>query len=398
MIRLRVSRPDLLFLRRLVPVNVLVPVPRTGPIVAKNRYPCRIRLQVRRALLDVQNAGRSTGLCDRPRRPKPRPGTGSGAKQHRPGSETSYPEAVTSTRCTEPDAPDDRTEANLEHSLLDVLVELGPVVVALSGGVDSALLAVAAHRADSRRTAYGTSTDTARPESQRSLAVTASSASLATGELEHCRSLADQFGFAWRAVQTDELADPRYLANGHDRCFWCKSALMDQLEAAADGRPITLGVNLDDLGDHRPGQQAAAERGARFPLVEAGFDKHAIRRLAHRWGLPVWNRPAMPCLSSRIPYGTEVTVPLLSRIDRAEAALRELGFSDVRVRHYDDTARIEVPADQLARAATDAAAIVERLDHIGYRYITLDLAGLRSGNLNHAVDRAVDRTRSDNGR
>lgn len=300
-----------------------------------------------------------------------------------------------STRCTE--ALGTVAPAELERSLLGVLADIGPVVVALSGGVDSALLAVAAHRADGARDA-GQSAATSSPGPQRSMAVTASSASLATGELEHCRSLADRFGFDWRSVVTDELADPRYVVNGHDRCFWCKSALMDQLEPVAGGRIITLGVNVDDLGDHRPGQQAAADRGARFPLVEAGFDKAAIRRLARHWDIPVWDRPAMPCLSSRIPYGTEVTIPLLSRIDRAETALRELGFTDVRVRHYDTTARIELPAGQLVRAAAEAATIVDNLTAIGYRYVTLDLAGLRSGNLNHGVDRAAGLGRVDDGR
>ncbi|MDH3296099.1 MAG: ATP-dependent sacrificial sulfur transferase LarE, partial [Acidimicrobiia bacterium] len=217
------------------------------------------------------------------------------------------------------------------------------------------------------------------------LAVTASSASLASGELDHCRDLASRFGFDWRPVDTNELNDPRYLANDGDRCFWCKSALMDQLEPLAEGRTITLGVNLDDLGDHRPGQEAAAQRGARFPLVEAGFTKADVRRLARHWSVPVWDRPAMPCLSSRIPYGTEVSVPLLSRIDRAESVLRGLGFDDVRVRHYDETARIEVPAHQLTRAAELGPEIVAGLGAVGYRYVTLDLAGLQSGNLNHAV-------------
>ncbi len=296
---------------------------------------------------------------------------------------------MTSRSFSGPADPASPTEREREQSLVGMLVDMGPVVVALSGGVDSALLAVAAHRADELRSGAAT---------VRSLAITAASASLATGELEHCRTLAERYGFDWRPTDTEELTDPRYAANGHDRCYWCKSALLDKLEPLAAGRPITLGVNLDDLGDHRPGQQAAAERGARFPLVEAGFDKAAIRRLAHRWQLPVWDRPAMPCLSSRIPYGTEVTVPLLSRIDRAEAALRAMGFDDVRVRHYGDTARIELPADQLARAGAEAATITEQLTPIGYRYITLDLAGLRSGNLNHVVDRPATTVRLDHAR
>jgi uncharacterized protein len=148
---------------------------------------------------------------------------------------------------------------------------------------------------------------------------------------------------------------------------------------------ITLGVNVDDLGDHRPGQEAAASRGARFPLVEAGLTKVDIRALAKHWGLEVWDRPAMPCLSSRLPYGTAVSVPLLSKIDRAEAGLRKLGFEDVRVRHYDDTARIELPANEMMAATEQAAEIVAVVTDAGYRYVTLDLAGLRSGNLNHSV-------------
>ena len=260
-------------------------------------------------------------------------------------------------------APDE-----LGDRLVAACAAVGPTVVAFSGGVDSALLGVAAHRA--------------LPGA--AWLVTADSASLAAGELEHCRAFAAHWSIPWRAAQTAELGDHRYLANATDRCFWCKSALMDRLQpiAAELGASVVLGVNVDDLGDHRPGQQAAAERGALFPMVDAGFTKADVRRLALHWGLDVWDRPAMPCLSSRIPYGTAVSVPLLGRIDRAEAAVRAFGFRDVRVRHYDDTARIELPPDDLVRAAALAPDIAAAVTEAGYRYVTLDLAGLRSGNLN----------------
>ena len=246
------------------------------------------------------------------------------------------------------------------------------MVVAFSGGVDSALLAVAARKALGRDNMH---------------AVTADSASLALGESDHCRSLTDTWDIRWTAVATQEFTDDRYLRNDSDRCFWCKSALMDAVEpiAADSDSVVALGVNLDDLGDHRPGQQAAAERGAVFPLVQAGLQKSDIRQIAKHWGIEVWDRPAMPCLSSRVPYGTGVTVALISRIDRAEASLRSLGFNDVRVRHYQDTARIEVPSADLKRAVTLAEEINSLVKAAGYRYATLDLAGLRSGNLNDAL-------------
>ncbi|MDH5289471.1 MAG: ATP-dependent sacrificial sulfur transferase LarE [Acidimicrobiia bacterium] len=258
------------------------------------------------------------------------------------------------------------------EELQAAIAGIGPLVVGFSGGVDSALLAVAAHR-------------TLRPG--QVLAVTANSASLGSGELDHCRSFAAQWDLEWATVNTQEFDDDRYLANNGDRCFWCKTALMDQLEpvAQARGATVTLGVNVDDLGDHRPGQQAAAERGARFPLVEAGFTKADIRAAARHLGLAEWDRPAMPCLSSRLPYGTAVTVPILSRVDRAEGALHRLGFGEVRVRHYDDTARIEVPPADLSRVVEAADAVVAAVSGAGYRYVTLDLAGFRSGNLNQAL-------------
>jgi uncharacterized protein len=267
--------------------------------------------------------------------------------------------------------PDPALDLKLER-LSTVIADIGPLVVGFSGGVDSSLLAVAAARA------LG---------AERLLAVTASSPSLGSGELDHCRTSATGWGIAWEVIETNELSDERYRANGADRCYWCKSALMDQLGplARTRGATVALGVNTDDLGDHRPGQEAAAARGARFPLVEAGFAKADVRAAARHYGLAVWDRPAMPCLSSRLPYGTAVTVPILSRVDRAEEALRRFGFADVRVRHYGDTARIELPVAEMVRAVTQAGEIVAAVTGAGYRYVTLDLAGLRSGNLNQAL-------------
>ena len=261
---------------------------------------------------------------------------------------------------------------NVLGALQRELSRLDSVVVAFSGGVDSAVLAHVA-------------LEVLGPE--RTLAVTARSASLAAGEIDHCRDLAQAWGLPWATVDTAEMDDPRYVANDGDRCRWCKTALMDALDpvAAAHGAVVVLGVNTDDLSDHRPGQDAARERGASFPMVDAALSKADVRAVARHRGLTVWDRPAMPCLSSRLPYGTPVTVELLSRVDRAESALRGLGFSDLRVRHHGDTARVEVPADELVLAAGRAEQIVELLVSVGYRYVTLDLAGLRSGNLNAAL-------------
>jgi pyridinium-3,5-biscarboxylic acid mononucleotide sulfurtransferase len=253
------------------------------------------------------------------------------------------------------------------------LAEIGDMVVAFSGGADSAFLAWVAH-------------DTLGAE--RVAAATAVSPSLARDELADCRALTSEWGLRHIEVTTDEIDVDAYRANDGDRCYWCKSSLMDALlpVAEASGSVIALGVNVDDLGDHRPGQRAAAERGAVFPLVDAGFTKADVREWSRRLGLRTWDKPAAACLASRIPYGTTVTVEVLSRIERAERALRALGFRELRVRHYEDTARLEVPIADLDAVLASREHVVDAVRGAGYAYVTLDLEGLRSGNLNAALE------------
>jgi len=250
------------------------------------------------------------------------------------------------------------------------------VLVAFSGGADSAFLAWVAH-------------ETLGPE--RAVAVTAVSPSLAGFEHDDCAALAAEWGLRWVEVFTDELADASYRRNDADRCFHCKDALMDSVSPLADARDavVVLGVNVDDLGDHRPGQRAAEERGARFPLVEAGFTKADVREASRRLGLRTWDKPAAACLASRVPYGTPVTLGVLGAVERAETALRSLGFDALRVRHYDDLARLEVPLADLDRVVGRRDEVVAAVHAAGYRYVTLDLEGLRSGNLNAALSPAV---------
>ena len=255
------------------------------------------------------------------------------------------------------------------EGLRERLRSLDRVAVAFSGGADSAFLAWVAN-------------DTLGPD--RALAVTAVSPSLAADEGADCAALAEEWGLRWAGVATAELDRPDYVANGTDRCFHCKAELMDVVGplAEAEGATVVLGVNVDDLGDHRPGQKAAEERGAVFPLVEAGFTKADVRAASKSLGLRTWDKPAAACLASRIPYGTPVTLSTLDGVGRAEAALHRLGFRQVRVRHHGEVARVEVEVDDLADAVARRDAVVAAVKSGGYRWVTLDLEGFRSGNLN----------------
>ncbi len=256
---------------------------------------------------------------------------------------------------------------------------LGSVIVAFSGGVDSAVVLKIA-------------VDTLPG---KALGATGLSMSYAEEEIEEAKRVAAQIGAPHQMVETMELTDPRYADNTHQRCFFCKTELYSRLQVTAEQlgyAAILDGTNADDLGDFRPGIRAAEGLGVISPLAEAGVHKAEIRLLAKAWDIPIWNKPAAACLSSRFQYGDPITVEKLRQVGKAESGLRKLGFRGFRVRHHDDIARLEIPLDQVVSAMEQREAIVLAVREAGYQYVTLDLEGFRSGSMNEVLSARIKST------
>lgn len=270
------------------------------------------------------------------------------------------------------------------EQLTSLFAPMERALIAYSGGIDSTLVA---------KIAYDVLGD-------RALAVTAESPSLLPEDLEDARIQAAAIGIPHHLVQTDELQNPNYAANPVNRCYFCKSELHDTLKPLALqwGYPYVVdGVNADDLRDYRPGIQAAKERGARSPLAEVGVTKAEVRQLSQEIGLPWWDKPAQPCLSSRFPYGEEITIAKLQRVGRAEVYLRKLGWKNLRVRSQGDTARIELLPEQIKKFVliTDLSTLVSTFQDLGFLYVTLDLEGHQSGKLNRVFTASSKATSPD---